>query len=212
MTRLHILLVSLLLPMLGACTYKAEVVESPAYNVVSSYGTEVQGKWLLYVDATPLQKPVKPQGLACSAHKFPIEMAGPFATSVRQTIDNVVQTVEVVDSPKTQQQVAALGAKGLIVVRGEELRPRLEVQPGFWTADMSASTTIIASVAVDSVKSGRILGTTVEGIGNGDQESGVACEGGAKSLATASGIALKDAMRKIGEAISNSERMRAAGA
>jgi hypothetical protein len=31
----------------GACSYKAEVIESPAYNVVSSYGEQIAGKWLL---------------------------------------------------------------------------------------------------------------------------------------------------------------------
>jgi len=77
---------------------------------------------------------------------------------------------------------------------------------------MSTSATLIASVEVDAVNGGRVLGTTVEGIGNGDQEAGVMCEGGAKSLATSAGVALKDTMRKIGEAISNSERMRQAGA
>lgn len=196
----------------SGCTYKAQVLETPAYNVVSSYGSEVPGKWLLYIDASPLYKPVKPAGIACSAHKFPIEMAGPFATSARQTIDNVVETVEVVSAPKNRSQVVALGARGMIVIRGEELRPRLEVQQGFFTANMSTSATLIASVEVDAVNGGRVLGTTVEGIGNGDQEAGVMCEGGAKSLATSAGVALKDTMRKIGEAISNSERMRQAGA
>ncbi|WP_290547042.1 hypothetical protein [Aestuariivirga sp.] len=197
--------------LLAGCTYNAEVREAPAYNVVSSFGTEVPGKWLLYVDASPLAKPVKPAGYACSAHKFPIEMSGPFETSVRQTIDNVVEQVEIVRGPMSRQQVTAAGARGLIVVRGEELRPRLEVQPGFWSANMSASATLVASVTVDSVKAGRVLGATVEGQGSADQEAGMACEGGAKSLASAAGVALKDSMRKIGEAISNSERMRSTG-
>jgi len=45
--------------LLAGCTYKAEVIESPAYNVVSSYGAEVPGKWLLYVDATPLARIIR---------------------------------------------------------------------------------------------------------------------------------------------------------
>ena len=198
------------LALLG-CTYKAEVLETPAYDVVSSYANKVPGKWLLYVDAAPLQKPVAPEGVACSFHRFPIDMAGPFATSVRQTISNVVESVEVVDAPKNQQQVTALGARGLIIVRGEEIRPRLEVHQGFWEADMSSSVTLVASVQVDGARTERLLGTTVEGQGDGDQGSGIACEGGAKSLSTAAGLALKDSMRKIAEAISNSDRMRQAG-
>lgn len=196
--------------LVAGCSYNAEVLESPAYNVVTSYGNKVPGKWLLYVDAAPLQRPVKPAGYACSAHKFPINMAGPFATSAKQTISNLVEQVEVVNGPVDRGQVAAMGAVGLIVVRGEELRPRLEVQPGFWSANMAAQATVIASVSIDSAKHGRILGTTVEGQGTADAESGMACGGGAKALSAAAGMGMKDSMRKMGEAISNSERVRGA--
>lgn len=196
---------------LVGCTYRAEVQESPAYNVVSSYGNQVPGKWLLYVDASQLARPVKPSGASCSVHKFPIEIAAPFETSARQTIDNVVEEVELVSSPMSRQQISAAGARGQIVIRGEELRPRLELQPGFWSQNMAASAALVASVSVDSAKGGRILGTTVEGYGNADKGAGLACEGGAESLAEAAGVALKDVMRKIGEAITNSERMRAPG-
>jgi hypothetical protein len=123
----------------GACTYKAEVIESPAFNVVSSYGEQIPGKWLLYVEAAPLDRPVKPSGYACSAHNFPISAAGAFRSSVRETLDNVVDQLEVVDQPVTANQLGAYGARGLIVVRGEEIRPRLDVQPGFWTANMSTA-------------------------------------------------------------------------
>lgn len=67
----------------AACTYKAEVIEAPAYNVVSSYGEQIQGKWLLYVESAALDRPMKPSGFACSAHKFPISASGSFKTSVR---------------------------------------------------------------------------------------------------------------------------------
>lgn len=194
---------------LGACTYKAEVMEAPAFNVVSSYGEQIPGKWLLYVESTALDQPMKPSGYACSAHKFPISASGSFKTSVRQTLDNVVDQIEVVNGPVTAAQLAGYGARGLIVVRGEEIRPRMDVQPGFWTANMATQVTMVASVSVDG-KKGRLFGTTVEGQGLGNAEAGGACEGGAKAIAQAAGQAMKDAMRKIGEAISNSERVRSA--
>ena len=52
-------------------------------------------------------------------------------------------------------------------------------------------------------------GTTVEGQGHADAEAGFACSGGANGPADAAGIAIKDTVRKIGEAVSNSERVRA---
>ncbi len=184
-------------------------MEAPAYNVVSSYGEQISGKWLLYVESAALDRPMKPSGYACSAHKYPISASGSFKTSVRQTLDNIVDQIEVVESPVPAEQLAGHGARGLIVVRGEEIRPRLDVQPGFWSANMATQVTMVASVSVDG-QHGRVLGTTVEGQGMGNAEAGGACEGGAKAIAEAAGQAMKDAMRKIGEAVSNSERVRGA--
>lgn len=83
------------LVMLSGCAYKAEVVDAPAYNVVSSYGEKIPGRWLLFVDAAPLNRPTKPSGFACSAHSFPIVAANASATSAKETIANLVETVEV---------------------------------------------------------------------------------------------------------------------
>jgi hypothetical protein len=92
-------------------------------------------------------------------------------------------------------------------VRGQETRGRLDVQEGFWTANMKTQVVIIASVYADGPR-GRLFGTTVEGQGIADAEGGFACEGGAKSLIDASSTAMRDNVRKIGEALGNSERMR----
>ena len=194
---------------LASCTYQAQVQDTPSFSVMSNYGDQVAGLWLLYVDARPLERPIKPTTFACSAHKFPISVAGPFATSVRQTLDNVVDQIEVVQGPVTRDQLAARGAKGFIVVRGEEVRAKLEVKPGFWAAGMDSSATVIASLAVEG-KQGRLLGTTVEGAGIATADAGAVCEGGAKALADAVGQGMGDTMRKLGEAVSNSERVRSA--
>ena len=76
------------------------------------------------------------------------------------------------------------------------------------SATMDAQALLVASVSIDGPH-GRLLGTTVEGQGHADAEAGYACSGGAKGLADAAGIAIKDTVRKIGEAVSNSERVRA---
>ncbi len=179
----------------------------PSFNVMSSYGEQIPGLWLLYIDATALARPIKPSTYVCSAHNYPINASGPFATSVRQTLDNVVDQLEVVPGPVTAAQLNARGARGFIVVRGEEIRARLETKPGFWSASMDASATVIASVTVDG-RRGRIYGSTVEGLGNAVSDAGFACEGGGKALGDAVSQGMGDSMRKLGEAISNSERVR----
>ncbi|MCW5691776.1 MAG: hypothetical protein KIT48_05380 [Pseudolabrys sp.] len=195
---------------LSGCAYKADPIAAPSYNVVTSFSSKIPGKWLLAVDGASLNQTVKPSGMACAAHNFPLELRDAFKSSISQTLKNVFDEIEEVPEPIPGDQVTRRGARGLIVVRGEEARGRLDVQPGFWTANMKTEVVIVASTFVDG-PSGRIFGTTVEGHGIADAEAGMMCEGGAKSLVSASSIAMRDAVRKAAEALGNSERLRSAG-
>jgi hypothetical protein len=194
---------------LAGCAYKADPLAAPSYNVVTSYSAKLPGKWLLAVDATPLNQTIKPSGHACSFHNFPLELNDAFRTSVAQTLRNVFEQVEEIPTPIPGDQAQRRGARGIVVVRGEEVRGRLDVQPGFWTANMKTEVIIVASAYIDGA-SGRIFGTTVEGQGIADSEAGMMCEGGAKSLVDASSTAMRDTVRKLAEAVGNSERLRAA--
>jgi hypothetical protein len=192
---------------LGACAYKADPLAAPSYNVVTSFNEKVPGKWLLAVEAAPLNQTVKPSGMACAAHNFPLELADAYKTSISQTLKNIFEQVEDIPTPISGEEASRRGARGIIVVRGEEARGRLDVQPGFWTANMKTQVIIVASTFVDGA-GGRVFGTTVEGQGIADAEAGIMCEGGAKSLVDASTIAMKDNIRKVAEALGNSERVR----
>lgn len=194
---------------LGGCSYKAEVPDSPAFDVMSSYGSKIPGKWLVYIDARPLDRPIKTSGYVCAAHDFPIHAAAAFSSSVNETLGNVMAEIEIVKSPVPRGDLARYGARGMIVVRGEDVRPVLDVKPGFWQASMETRSLVVASVSVDG-PAGRLLGTTVEGHGNATAEAGMFCEGGAKAVANSIAQAMHDTMRKIGEAITNSERIRGA--
>jgi hypothetical protein len=194
---------------LASCAYNVDPLATPSYNVVSSYGEKVPGTWLLYVDAKPIDQPVKPEGYACSFHSFPLNLSSPFKSSVRQTLENVIEHIEDVPSPIPRQDVKARGARGIIVVHGDEVRTRLEVLPGFWSAKMDGQVSIVASITVDG-SAGRIFGQTFEGQGRSGAEAGFACSGGAKGLADAAAKAMSDVSRKIGEGLTNSDRIRLA--
>lgn len=72
---------------------------------------------------------------------------------------------------------------------------------------MKTQVIIVASTYVDG-PAGRIFGTTVEGQGIADAGAGLMCDGGAKSLSDAATIAMRDNVRKLAEALGNSERLR----
>jgi len=192
---------------LGGCAYKAQPIAAGAFDVVTSYSHKLPGKYLLYVASDQLDTVVRPNQLACSAHSFPIEAATGFKGSVRGTLANLIENVEEVSGPVPLDQLRSRGARGLIVVRAENLDGRLRVEPGFWSANMATEVRITATATVDG-GGGRLFGSTFEGLGKGDAGSGVACEGGAASMRESAEKALKEVVRKIGEGIANSERVR----
>ncbi|ANG97747.1 hypothetical protein A8A54_15410 [Brucella pseudogrignonensis] len=192
------------------CQYKAEPISVASYNVYSSYDGKLPGKYLLYVDGAKLDKPIKPSDFNCAAHTFPLALSQSFSGSVRKTFQNLVSELEVVNQPVDRNDLRARDAKGMIIVRGEDVDARLRVVPGFWSAGMDTNVEISASITVDGVN-GRLLGTTVSGNGNAQTDAGFACEGGAKSLAGSAEKAMKETLGRLGEALVNSERVRKGG-
>jgi len=204
----YLVAVSALSLSLGGCAYKAEPIAAGSYDVVTSYSHKLPGKYLLYVAGDQLNTVVRPNQFTCSAHSFPIEAASGFKGSVRGTLANLVDQVEEVDEPVSLDKLRARGARGLIVVRADNLDGRLRVEPGFWTVNMATEVRITVTATVDG-PTGRQFGQTFEGLGKGDANAGFACEGGAESMRHSAEAALKEVVRKVGEGIANSDRVRA---
>ncbi|MCR5859756.1 hypothetical protein [Mesorhizobium sp. J428] len=191
----------------SGCAYRAETMSVASYNVYSSYENKLPGKYLLYVDGSKLDKTIKPSDFNCAAHSYPLAISAGFTGSVRKTFANLVEEVEVVDAPVDRAELAPRGARAMIIVRGEEVNGRLRVVPGFWTAGMETQVELVGSIVVDGRK-GRLLGTTVSGDGNAQSNAGLACEGGAASLVQSAEDAMKEVVGRLGEALTNSERVR----
>lgn len=204
----HARIISVLsLVTLGGCAYRAEPISSPAFNVPISYSEKIPGKWLLAVDADRFNTKIRVSGIACAAHNFPVDMASAYRSSVQQTLGNVFEKIEPVESPVPADQLKSRGARGMILVRGEDLRSRLDVLPGFFSATMRAELEIASSVVVDD-RAGRVFGTTVEGDGRSESPAGLACEGGAKAISAAADDAMRDNVREVAESLGNSPRVR----
>lgn len=191
----------------AGCQYNAKPMPVATYNIYSSYGDKLPGKYLLYVDGSSLNKPIKPSDLNCAAHTYPLDMGSSFGSSVRQTLSNLVSEMEVVNAPIDRAELKARGARGIIIVRGESLDGRLRVVPGFWSAGIETEVEVSASIVVDGIN-GRLLGSTVSGSGRGQSDAGLMCEGGSKSMTDSAEAALKQVLGRLGEALANSDRVR----
>ena len=195
---------------LGGCAYKTSAPVSPSYNVYSNYEDKVPGRFALYVNASSMRGEFKVDGLACSAHTYPMDASSAFKTSTLRTLANLVEDIEVVPTPLSRDRLKSGEYDGQIIVELEDMDVRLRMIPGFWTSEMEADVELTASIRVDG-REGRVLGTTVSSDEHAKAEAGGACEGGANAISDATSDALEELMQKLGERFANSERVRALG-
>jgi hypothetical protein len=195
--------------LLGGCAYEAKPTSVPAFDTVTSFSTKVSGKWLLYIEGARMDTVIRPRDINCSAHTFPLQGSGAFAGSTRQTLENLFERIEVTESPVPVSTARARGARGLIVVRAERLDGFVQVVPGFWSAKIVSDLEATASIQVDGA-GGRLFGQTFDARGRDEADAGFACSGGAESVQRAAQKGLRDLVRRIGEGVANSERVRSA--
>lgn len=189
----------------AACTFNASVGVTPAYDVYSNHDTKVPGTWVLYVDVDRLREQSDVVGIGCSAHNYPLDMAAAFSPSAVATIGNLVESVQLVDSPLSSATLERSGYAGQIILKSEELSADLTVIPGFWSAEIEGDVEMAVSMIVDG-RNGRLLGTTV----TGDDEARVSggCPAGGEAVGRAAEGALRRTLTTIGERLSNSPRVR----
>lgn len=206
---LRLFIATLATLVLTGCAYQSSVQVAPAFDVYSSYEDIIPGDWYVSVNADEFgQSDVRFSGFSCSAHTYPLDISQTFTQSALRTIDNIVENVTLVDNPVPQEQIERSGYAGQILLRGEEIDADLRYHPGFWSSDAEAEVDITLTVLVNG-QNGRLLGTTVSGDAENTHNAGSFCGGGADALGEAAQEAVRNALQRVAEAISNSPRIRA---
>lgn len=180
---------------------------TPANNVITSFSSKLAGKWLLRSDADRLRETIRSSDMNCAAHTYPLDFAAGFPASLRGTLANVIERIEDAGESTAADRSGKLGARGIISVRGENLRGQFRVVPGFWTANVIAEIDISVAVTVDG-PSGRLFGKTIDGRGRAEADLGAFCAGPAIAVQKAADEAQRDALRRIGEEVGNADRLR----
>ena len=201
------ILASLSVAMLAGCSYGAQTSISPSYNVPSSYDRKLEGDYAVQVNGETMQEDVSVSGFNCSAHDYPLDMRSAFETSTIKTLQQVVDNAKLVKNALSRADMKKQNFQGFVRVEGRNVDTDLTVDQGFFSSDMKAEVQLVATINVDTPK-GRALGTTVSAQRDKKTGAGAACEGGAEAISGAAEDAMQALMRRIGEEISNSPRLR----
>lgn len=192
---------------LSGCAYNAIPSAAPEFAVYSNYAEELPGRYLLYVSDNDTATEVRSDTYECSAHRFPLDLASSFQGSVVGTLGNLVEEIQLVDAPVTSADLVAQGARGMIIVRLEDVDTDVRYRVGFWDMEARVETELTASITVDG-REGRLVGRTVEADEEAQGSSGFACEGTAEVLSDSAQGAMENLMGRLGETLANAERLR----
>lgn len=125
----------------------------------------------------------KVSGYACSAHDYPVDARNAFGVSVERTLENLVEELEIVANPLNRTAIQAGEFSGMISVKADALEIDLTVIPGFCSAKMRGDADYVS-------------------------EAGAGCSGGAVAIGKAVEEAMKEALERLGERLSNAPRLR----
>jgi hypothetical protein len=191
---------------MSACAYEVPITASPAFDVYSNYRDKIPGRFALFIDASSFAREVKPTGHICSANSYPLNANASFKQSAVNTIEQLVEQVEVVERPLPVEELTAKGYHGQIVIKSDEYTARITFVPGFWSATASSSVDVSASLVVDGAD-GRFLGTSASA-SRSSELSSASCGDGAQAIADANSKATKELLGRLGERLANEPRLR----
>lgn len=193
---------------LSACTYNVKPTSAPAVNIYSSYDDKIAGRWAVIVDpGTEFRRDIKPSTYVCSAHTYPFESGTTMKASVMNTLSNVFEETVVRTSTPSAEEMASGELAGVVLVRLDNFQPRLACQMGFWSGTCTATADISFGLEVSGPE-GRLFGTSVGSSKTTDGDAGGACGDAANVFSEAYRLALRDALERMAERLSNAQKIR----
>ena len=168
---------------------------------------------MLVIDSSirNVNREVTPASYICRAHRFPIAVGDSLAVSIKQTLESIFEQVREQGSAPPADQLNKLGFNGVILVRLDDFSPRIICNKGFMSGTCTANTDLSFGVTVRG-PGGILASTAASGSKTADGDAGVYCGGGADVLSDSITRATRDALERVGERLSNSPKLREAGA
>ena len=203
----------LLLFITSACAYNVQPVSTRAVNLYSAYENKVPGNFVLVMDSSirNVNREITPASYVCGAHRFPIIVGDSLAVSIKQSLDAIFEQVREQGSAPPADELSSLGLNGVILVRLDDFSPRIICHKGFFEGTCTASTDLSFGVTVRG-SGGILVSTAAPGSKTADGSAGIYCSGGADVLSDSITRATRDALERLGERLSNSSKLREAGA
>lgn len=187
------------------CAYHAKVssTSAPVSEIRPDKQLGCTASYFIESEIADLSREVKPSSYVCSAHNFPLEVGEALRSSIVKVLDGTFKNV-VVSSSKTPSDT---DGRYKFIFSLDTFQPSLRFSPGFWQANISATTEIVLKVIVVAENGKEVVRTTISG--EGSAESGGQCGDGAQVMAEATQKAIKRTLENLVYKIINSDYLAA---
>ena len=175
---------------------------APVHVAFTDYKKPHRGKYLLLVSGVGLDQKIKVDGKVCTSHDFPLLMSNSFDESVKKTLANILENIEIVSTPQTQKQIRAAKARALITIKDEGQAGHLLVNPGFLTKDSKVKLQVSAHVQVFKAQGG-VFEEHMSSVDTASLSIG-RCLDAHKTVSAAASKTLKQLVEQIGSSVSRS--------
>lgn len=195
--------------LISGCAYKVQPASTRAINIYSSYDGKIPGRFAVVLDERIRneRREIKPVTYVCGAHTYPVSLGDSIAVSLKHTLDQVFEETVERSSMPASDTMADDDLRGVVLVRLDEFSPRISCYAGFWSGTCVGTTDISFGVVVRGVQ-GTLFATSVAGSKTVDGSAGAFCDEGAMALADSITGAMKDALERMAERLSNAPRLR----
>lgn len=192
----------------SGCAFNVKPVVSPAINIYSSYEDKIPGTFILILDSTvkSCTRDVRASTHFCSGHTYPVDIGEPLSVSIERTMQSIFEIVILKDSVPVEGELNELNAQGFIVVRLDHFQPRLSFTQGMWTNRDEATSDLSLGITIQG-RNGPLLGASA-GASRTVQHDAANCPDGAIALSEAISLSIKEAMERMAEKVTNSQKLR----
>lgn len=192
----------------SACTYTAPPVKPQTVEIDSNFKEKIPGKFAIFIASEKMNGQVRILGQACSGNKYVIDARDSFRTSTYKTIENLVESLERVAAPLSNEDILARNLTGLIDVRVKALDIDMQVVAPMWgRIKLDSEAEIELRVKVEGPH-GRLLSARIEGDERLKSHPGILCERTAKVGGKVVRKAMKETLELLGERLSNAPELR----
>lgn len=192
----------------SACTYNAPPVKPQTVEIDSDFKEKIPGKFAIFIASEKMNGQVRIIGQACSGNKYVIDARDSFRTSTYKTVEKLVESLERVAAPLSNEEILARNLTGLIDVRVKALDIDMQVVTPMWgRVKLDSEAEIELRVKVEGPH-GRLFSARIEGDERLKSHPGLLCERPAKVGGKVVRKAMKETLELLGERLSNAPELR----